>query len=484
MDDLHGIGDRPEAIVGAGLSPRPPGDAARARRARRPARALRPLPRPRRSRQGSRRAGAGPRRLPARRAGGSASCWPAAPPWRCGCPPGSAPPGFVDARTRADLLDASRAGGAALARTRASRSSPWRPGRRAGRRSPPAAPTCWPGRRPAPAAGLLYLDAPTYARQLTRLAADPPSAPASAPRRPHGWVADHSWDACARRWRGLLARVRAPARARLASGVVTAPVRCQERRVAHATTSPANRPAGSIRRATWRGVGRVPSNQRSVATRIVAESIDGRSKWPISSRMKPAVDGPIAGQRQQRGVDALLVAGGRVGLDVGERPVDRRPRGRQRAPGPGSPPAPPRAAVLARAQQVGGAREGLVVAELGDPVDRVHRLAPGGVGAADALDDVLEERRAREHPPAAVGGQVARQRRGRPPRPPPRTPRGRRRAAASAVRASAPASRSAADSDREGAHAHAAVARAHHEGERAAPEVLGAVQQLAGAGPR
>ncbi len=33
MDDLHGVGDRPEAIVGAGLDPAPPGDGARARAA-------------------------------------------------------------------------------------------------------------------------------------------------------------------------------------------------------------------------------------------------------------------------------------------------------------------------------------------------------------------------------------------------------------------------------------------------------------------
>lgn len=57
--------------------------------------------------------------------------------------------------------------------------------------------------------GLLYLDGPTYARQLTRLAADP-ALRARLAAAGEGWVADHSWDACARRWRGLLARVRRP----------------------------------------------------------------------------------------------------------------------------------------------------------------------------------------------------------------------------------------------------------------------------------
>jgi glycosyltransferase involved in cell wall biosynthesis len=57
--------------------------------------------------------------------------------------------------------------------------------------------------------GLLYTDDLSYSRQLSRLAADP------SLRRLLGdggarWADGWTWDACARRWRGLLARVRVP----------------------------------------------------------------------------------------------------------------------------------------------------------------------------------------------------------------------------------------------------------------------------------
>ncbi len=209
--------------------------------------------------------------------------------------------GFVDAATRSDLLDACEV--VVLPSPHESLSlvalEAWRAGRptlATGRSDVLAGQTARSG------GGLLYLDAPTYARQLTRLAADPAlrAGLAAAGRglggRPH------------------LGRLRPPlARAARAGAPPAQPaqpaqpglrpagpqesispvVRCHERSVAQAITRPAKRPAGSSRRATWRGVGRVPSNHWSVATRIVAESIEGRAKWPISSRMKPAVEGPM-----------------------------------------------------------------------------------------------------------------------------------------------------------------------------------------------
>ena len=57
--------------------------------------------------------------------------------------------------------------------------------------------------------GLLYADALSYARQLSRLASDPALRDllgATGGR----WAAGHTWDACVRRWRGLLAEVRGP----------------------------------------------------------------------------------------------------------------------------------------------------------------------------------------------------------------------------------------------------------------------------------
>ena len=67
--------------------------------------------------------------------------------------------------------------------------------------------------------------------------------------------------------------------------------------------------------------------------------------------------GPIPGEGDQAGVDAVAVAGGGVGLDVGEGPVDRRPRRRQDRRRPVADPHDGAHVVLARAQQVGGAGE-------------------------------------------------------------------------------------------------------------------------------
>ena len=57
--------------------------------------------------------------------------------------------------------------------------------------------------------GLLYDDAAGYARQLSRLASDP-ELRAMLGGRGQRFAAGLTWDACARRWRALLARVRRP----------------------------------------------------------------------------------------------------------------------------------------------------------------------------------------------------------------------------------------------------------------------------------
>ena len=61
--------------------------------------------------------------------------------------------------------------------------------------------------------GLLYDDALSYARQLSRLASDP-ELRAMLGGRGARFAATQTWDACARRWRALLARVRRPVAAR------------------------------------------------------------------------------------------------------------------------------------------------------------------------------------------------------------------------------------------------------------------------------
>ena len=59
--------------------------------------------------------------------------------------------------------------------------------------------------------GLLYVDDLSYSRQLSRLAADPsPARRCSAGRGRRASRRSWTWDACARRWRALLARVRRP----------------------------------------------------------------------------------------------------------------------------------------------------------------------------------------------------------------------------------------------------------------------------------
>jgi glycosyltransferase involved in cell wall biosynthesis len=208
VDDLHGVDGRPEAIVGAGLDPSSPGDATRARVAVAelparfalylgrvdPAKGLDALVR---AHERYRRAG-GPLGLvlAGRPAGGLRL-----PRW-------VVTTGFVDAGTRADLLDACEL--VVLPSPHESLSL--------------AALEAWRARRPTLATarsevlagqsarsggGLLYDGPRSYARQVARLASDPELRRLLGSRG--GRFADaQTWDACARRWRALLARVRRP----------------------------------------------------------------------------------------------------------------------------------------------------------------------------------------------------------------------------------------------------------------------------------
>ncbi|WP_217914385.1 glycosyltransferase family 4 protein [Miltoncostaea marina] len=212
VDDLHGIRGRPEAIVGAGLDPAPAGDGARAR-AR-----LAALP-PRFALYVGRVDAA--KGLDAlvraharyRAAGGSLALVLAGrPAGQLALPAWVRTTGFVDEATRADLLDAAEVVVVPSANESLSLLAleAWGAGRPtlATARSDVLA-----GQTARSGGGLLYTDDLTYARQLSRLAADPRlrEALGGMGRR---WVAGQTWDACARRWRGLLARVRRPLAAR------------------------------------------------------------------------------------------------------------------------------------------------------------------------------------------------------------------------------------------------------------------------------
>lgn len=207
VDDLHGIGEVPQAIVGAGLDPAPPGDASRVRAARDlpgrfalylgrvdPAKGLDALVRA----HAAYRAAGGPLGLVL---AGRPTVEMRLPDW-------VRTTGFVDAPTRSDLLAAAEV--VVLPSPHESLSlvalEAWRAGRptlATGRSDVLAGQTARSG------GGLLYLDAPTYARQLTRLAGDA-ALRADLASMGERWVAGHTWDACARRWRSLLARVRQP----------------------------------------------------------------------------------------------------------------------------------------------------------------------------------------------------------------------------------------------------------------------------------
>ena len=207
VDDLHGLDGRPQEIVGAGLAPGTPGDAARVRRARAlPARFALYLGRvdPAKGLDALVRAHAG-----YRAAGGDLGLVLAGRPTvEMRLPGWVHTTGFVDDTTHADLLAACEV--VVLPSPHESLSlvalEAWRAQRATlatGRSDVLAGQTARSG------GGLLYLDGPTYTRQLTRLAAEPGlrerlAASGSA------WVADHTWDACARRWTALLEQVRRP----------------------------------------------------------------------------------------------------------------------------------------------------------------------------------------------------------------------------------------------------------------------------------
>jgi glycosyltransferase involved in cell wall biosynthesis len=114
--------------------------------------------------------------------------------------------GFVDDATRSDLLDAAEV--VVLPSPHESLSlaalEAWRAGR------PTLATTrseVLAGQSARSGGGLLYDDAATYARQLARLASDA-DLRALLGARGARFAAAQTWDACARRWRALLARVR------------------------------------------------------------------------------------------------------------------------------------------------------------------------------------------------------------------------------------------------------------------------------------
>jgi glycosyltransferase involved in cell wall biosynthesis len=207
VDDVHGIGLRPWADVGAGLDPAAPGDAAAARRRwAAPGRfvlylgrvdAAKGLDALVRAHAAYRRAGG---ELGLVLAGRSAA--------RLRLPGWVRLTGFVGERERADLLAASEAvvlpspyESLSLAALEA-----WRAGR------PTLATAASPvlaGQTARSGGGLLYTGPRTYARQLARLEADP-ALRAGLGEAGRAFAAGWTWGAAVRRWRALLARVRRP----------------------------------------------------------------------------------------------------------------------------------------------------------------------------------------------------------------------------------------------------------------------------------
>jgi glycosyltransferase involved in cell wall biosynthesis len=209
VEDLHGPLAQPSAVVGAGIVPAGGGDAERAR-------ARWDLPRRFALFLGridpAKGLGALVRAHDAyRRAGGSYGLVLAGRPTvDMGLPGWLRTTGFVDAAGRADLLAASEL--VVLPSPHESLSlvalEAWSAGRPtlATARSEVLA-----GQTARSSGGLLYTDDLSYSRQMSRLAADPSLRELLGTRGARfadGWT----WDACVRRWRGLLARVRAPVR--------------------------------------------------------------------------------------------------------------------------------------------------------------------------------------------------------------------------------------------------------------------------------
>ena len=210
VDDLHGLGRRPEAVVGAGLDPAPRGDGARARAGRALPRALRPLPGPRRPGEGARRARARPRRLPPQRglagprAGRPARRWTSA---AAGLGPDHRLRGRGDARRPARRV---RGWWCCPRPTRASRWSPWRRGRPGRPTLATARSEVLAGQTARSGGGLLYVRRPQLLAPARRASPRIPSLREMLGTRGARFAAEWTWDACAGRWRALLAQVARP----------------------------------------------------------------------------------------------------------------------------------------------------------------------------------------------------------------------------------------------------------------------------------
>lgn len=208
VDELHGIAGRPEAIVGAGLDAAERGAAGTARAAvpGLPARFALYVGRV----DAAKGLGALVDAHAAYRAAGGELGLVLA-----GRPAGSlhlpgwvVTTGFVTDEVRAGLLDAAEV--VVLPSPHESLSlvalEAWRAGRPT---LANGASEVLAGQTARAGGGLLYLDGPGYARQLTRLAADP-DLRAALGASGAAFAAAGDWPACVRRWRALLARVRRP----------------------------------------------------------------------------------------------------------------------------------------------------------------------------------------------------------------------------------------------------------------------------------
>jgi glycosyltransferase involved in cell wall biosynthesis len=207
VDDLHGIGARPSAVVGAGIDAAPPGDAARARARRTlPARfalyvgrvdAAKGVDALVRAHAAYRAAGGTLGLVLAGRSAGGLRL----PGW-------VTLTGFVGDEERGDLLAACEV--AVLPSPYESLSlsalEAWQAGRPtlANARAAVLA-----GQTARSGGGLLFTGPQTYGRQLTRLAGDP-ALRTRLGRSGQAFAAGWTWPAAVRRWRALLAEVRRP----------------------------------------------------------------------------------------------------------------------------------------------------------------------------------------------------------------------------------------------------------------------------------
>lgn len=204
VDDVLGVGDRPSAIVGAGLHPAPPGEPGRARQAfALPPRFALYLGRV----DGSKGVDALVRAHAAYRAGADDALGlvlAGRPAGELRLPGWVVSTGFVDEGLRADLLAAAEV---------VVLPSPWESLSLVALEAWQAARVTLATARSAVLAGqtarsgggLLYTGPETYGRQLRRLAGDPAlrETLGQAGRR---FAAGETWDACADRWRDLLLR--------------------------------------------------------------------------------------------------------------------------------------------------------------------------------------------------------------------------------------------------------------------------------------